>query len=170
MVEHAARTSDNISEDLFVASSAKLLNHKLMVSKQVIEENWESRCQPRPPKEGETYLPGGQRRHVNAQKEEEREKKERALEEERQKRSWQAKLERFWMSIFGGIALIAPMLLMALHNDRTTALATTSGSVLIFAIIVAVFTPAPPEVALGAVSAYAAVLVVFVGSTLSPAT
>lgn len=72
------------------------------------------------------------------------------------------------MSIFGGLALIAPMLTMALHDDHAAALAVTSGSVVFFAIIVAVFTPASPEVALGAVSAYAAGLVVFVGSTLSP--
>jgi hypothetical protein len=54
--------------------------------------------------------------------------------------------------------------------DRTTALATTSGSVLLFAILFAAFMHMPPEVAIGAVSAYATVLVVFVGSTLPPAT
>lgn len=91
--------------------------------------------------------------------------KENDQEEERRKKSWQASLERFWISIFGGIALIAPVLLMALHDDRSTVMATTSGSILLLAIVIALFTPGPPEVAVGAVSAYAAVLVVVVGST-----
>ena len=139
MVEHASSAADDISKDLFVASSANTLSHRLMLDKHVIEEGWNGlRSQPGNLYANVTYLPGGQRRHVNAQK----------LEEVR-RRSWQARLERFWVSIFGGIALIAPMLLMALHNDRTPALATTSDSVLLFAIIIAVLTPAPLRLQLG---------------------
>jgi hypothetical protein len=69
-----------------------------------------------------------------------------------------------------GIALIALMLKWSCMKDRNTALATTSGSAFLFAIIVAVFMPATPVVAVEAVAAYAAVLVVFVGSKLPPAT
>jgi len=159
MCEHAAKAEDDIAKDLFVMDSANRLSHRLMIDADVIEGSWQAHRKAQPLEVGITYLPGGQRRHLNAN-----------AEEDRRKKSWQAQLERFRMSMIGGIALIAPMLLMALHNDRTTALATTSVSVLIFASMIAVLTPASPEVALGAVSAYAAVLVVFVGTTLPPAT
>lgn len=159
MVEHGSKAGDDISKDLFVASSAKPLTRKLMIDKQVIEVNpAQTPAQIYGPKQ-QTYLPGGQRRHVNAEK-----------NEELRMKSWRARLERFWISVLGGVALIAPMLVMALHNDRTTALAITSGSVFLFAIIFAIIIPAPPEVALTAVSAYAAVLIVFVGSTLPTST
>lgn len=163
MVEHAERTDDDVSKDLFVISSKRWLDHTLMLNQGVIREDWTTTPTREP-----IYLPGGQRIHANAQKRKERNERQHAEEKKRLERSLEAKWKRFWMSIFGGVALIAPMLLMVLHNDRTTALATTSGSVLLFAIIVAVFTEAPPDITIGAVSAYAAVLVVFVGSALPP--
>jgi lipopolysaccharide export LptBFGC system permease protein LptF len=162
MVHHAEKTSDDISKDLFVVSSAKQLGYKMLTESGVIEGNWGTRCQPRPYKKNETYLPGGQRRFINATKRQE-------VDEEMKKNKVSALWKRFWVSFFGGLALIAPMLLMVLHRDQTTALATTSGSVLLFACIVSLFTSATPEVAIGAVAAYAAVLVVFVGSVLPPA-
>lgn len=142
MVEHAARTDGDISRDLFVLSSAKPLSCKLMLGKTIIEENVSE------PRQDWEILPGWQRRELF------------------RKRTWRARSERFGMAIFGGVALIAPMLLMVLHRDRTTALTTTSVSTLLFAVIVANFTTSQPEAAVGAVAAYAAVLVVFVGATL----
>ncbi len=111
MIEHAGRTGGDISKDLSVASSKNPLSHKLMQRNGVIEEGWELKCQPGPPRIGDKYLPGEQRRNFNSEK------------------SLRAQFSRFWMSRFGGIALIVPMLLMVVHRDRTTALATTSVSV-----------------------------------------
>jgi hypothetical protein len=79
-------------------------------------------------------------------------------------RSFKAFMVRFIMAMFGGVALIGPMLLMVLHKDRATDLATTSVAVFLFAVIIAVYSNAAPEVIVGTVAAYAAVLVVFVGT------
>ena len=79
-------------------------------------------------------------------------------------RSFKAFLLRFFMALFGGVALVGPMILMVLHHDRTTSLSTTSVAVFLFAIVVACFSKAGPEAITGAVAAYAAVLVVFVGT------
>ena len=159
MVEHAAKTDGDIAKDLFVLSSKKPLSHKLMQEKGVIEMGWESRCVPEEPKPGDTYLPGGQRRRVN-------EEKERLRQEEMKRKSIRASWERFAMGVFGGITLIAPMLLMVLHRDRTTALTTTSVSMILFAIIISFLPIVSPDLVLTAVAAYAAVLVVFVGAAL----
>jgi len=79
-------------------------------------------------------------------------------------RNFKALLERFAMAMFGGIALIGPMLLMVLHKDRATNLSTTSVATLLFAAIIARFSSGTPEVIVGVVAAYTAVLVVFVGT------
>jgi cell division protein FtsW (lipid II flippase) len=79
-------------------------------------------------------------------------------------RSTKALLGRFIMALFGGVALVGPMLLMVLHNDLATTLSTASIAVFLFAAVVAFGSAAPPEVLVGAVAAYAAVMVVFVGA------
>jgi uncharacterized membrane protein len=57
------------------------------------------------------------------------------------------------------------MLVMTLHKSRNTSLVTTTISVLLFAIVVAYFArKASPQEVLAATAAYAAVLVVFVGT------
>ena len=74
--------------------------------------------------------------------------------------------ERVVMAMFGGIALIGPMLIMTLHKSENTSLITVSVATFIFALVMAV---AAKESAgkdvLGATAAYAAVLVVFVGTS-----
>jgi hypothetical protein len=173
MIEHAIKADKDISKDFFIASSGKQLSYNLMIEKGVIPELYKPFCQPRfRSASGHIYplLPGFQRRDEEWSRIEAREKQRVAEEELNKKKTLQAQWDRFIMSIGGGLALIAPMLLMALQHSRTTALAATSGAVLLFAVIIAKFTTATPEVAVGAVAAYAAVLVVFVGSTLPPAT
>ncbi|KAI0436542.1 hypothetical protein F4803DRAFT_541892 [Xylaria telfairii] len=81
-------------------------------------------------------------------------------------RSWKAFTLRLSMAVFGGVALIGPMLLMVLHNDMATDLATTSVAVFVVAIIISVYSTATPEGIVGTIAAYAAVLVVFVGTLL----
>ncbi|KAF2677148.1 hypothetical protein K458DRAFT_409895 [Lentithecium fluviatile CBS 122367] len=75
-------------------------------------------------------------------------------------------LSRLKMALFGGIALVAPMLIMKLRPSKLTGLLTTSLFVLAVAIILAWYMKdANKKDILGATAAYAAVLVVFVGTS-----
>jgi VIT1/CCC1 family predicted Fe2+/Mn2+ transporter len=75
-------------------------------------------------------------------------------------------LSRFKMALFGGLALIVPMLIMKLHTTLLTQLLTTCLFVLFVAVVLAYFLKgAETKDVLGATAAYAAVLVVFVGPT-----
>lgn len=68
------------------------------------------------------------------------------------------------MGLLGGLALISPMLLMVLHQDLLTTLLTVSVSTILFAGALAFFTRLQGETMLASVAAYAAFLVVFVGT------
>lgn len=69
------------------------------------------------------------------------------------------------MAVFGGLSLIAPMLIMTLHPSVLTVLVTTSVSVLIVGALLAIgMAEAEPKDFVAATAAYAAVLVVFVGN------
>lgn len=69
------------------------------------------------------------------------------------------------MALFGGFALIIPMLVMTLHKTEVTTFVTTEVFVLIVAVILAAaMDTAEPKDVVGATAAYAAVLVVFVGA------
>lgn len=69
-------------------------------------------------------------------------------------------------AVLGGIALIGPMLLMVLKNNLVVRLVTVSGCVFIFGLALALFSrAATPREIMGIVATYAAVLVVFVGTT-----
>ncbi|CAI7633575.1 unnamed protein product [Penicillium glandicola] len=73
--------------------------------------------------------------------------------------------DRLWMGFCGGLALIAPMLLMVLHKDQVTTLATASIATMLFAVGLAYFgSNLKGQEVLASVAAYAAVLVVFVGT------
>lgn len=78
--------------------------------------------------------------------------------------------ERFTLGVFGGLAIIAPMLIMALSNSLLVSLVVTSVTTMLFAVLLAlpVFGGGldGPTV-LVSVAAYAAILVVFVGTSLS---
>ena len=88
--------------------------------------------------------------------------------EERSKKT--ALTERLFMAMFGGVALIAPMLIMTLHPSRNVSLVTTSLATFIFALILAVgATNSAGKDVLAATAAYAAVLVVFVGTNTTGA-
>lgn len=86
-------------------------------------------------------------------------------------RNWTKKREfskRFWFGLAGGLALIAPMLLILLHHDRVTALATASVATVLFAVTMAFYheADASPLALVGATAAYSAVLIVLVGTKL----
>ncbi|KAH7275752.1 hypothetical protein B0J15DRAFT_540752 [Fusarium solani] len=74
-------------------------------------------------------------------------------------------LGRLAMAIFGGAALVVPMLIMSLRPSKLTGLLTTSLFVVGVAVALAWFMKdAAPKDILAATAAYAAVLVVFVGT------
>lgn len=74
-------------------------------------------------------------------------------------------LGRLAMAIFGGAALVVPMLIMSLRPSKLTGLLTTSLFVVGVAVALAWFMKdAAPKDILTATAAYAAVLVVFVGT------
>lgn len=76
-------------------------------------------------------------------------------------------LNRVRMALFGGVAVVVPMLIMTLHRTLLTTLLTTSLFVLAVGLILAwSMDRAEPKDILTATAAYAAVLVVFVGTTL----
>lgn len=73
------------------------------------------------------------------------------------------------MAIFGGAALIGPMLIMTLHPSRNTSLITVSVATFLFALVLAIIAnDSSGKDVLGATAAYAAVLVVFVGTSTTP--
>jgi VIT1/CCC1 family predicted Fe2+/Mn2+ transporter len=84
--------------------------------------------------------------------------------EKKQRRSFKV---RFLVAAVGGVFLIAPMWLMVLHNTLYTSLVSTSVLVFLFGAVVAWRLDSPKEV-LATTAAYAAVLVVFVGTNSSP--
>ncbi|KAH6670569.1 hypothetical protein B0J14DRAFT_596547 [Halenospora varia] len=74
-------------------------------------------------------------------------------------------VSRLTMALFGGAALIAPMLIMTLHQTKLTTLLTTSLFVFAVAAVLAWWMEdAESKDIVGATAAYAAVLVVFVGT------
>lgn len=75
-------------------------------------------------------------------------------------------LRKICMAIFGGLSLIVPVLIMVLHPTLLTALVTTSVFVLfVGTVLAAVMVEAEPKDVVAATAAYAAVLVVFIGTS-----
>jgi len=68
------------------------------------------------------------------------------------------------MAIFGGVALVVPMLIMVLVQGMMCSLLTVSISTFLFGLAVAIFSTYTPETVMATVAAYAAVLVVSVGT------
>lgn len=79
-------------------------------------------------------------------------------------REYLAKRGRLWAALFVGVALIAPMLIMVLHSTLVTTLVTSSVATLLFALLVALGSGWEDDKVVSAVAAYAAVMVVFVGT------
>lgn len=75
-------------------------------------------------------------------------------------------MARLGYALGGGVALIAPMLIMIHVPGRTASVVTTGAFIAAFYVIIALSELKPSEV-LGLTSAYAAVLGVFVGVRLT---
>ncbi|TKA81836.1 hypothetical protein B0A49_01066 [Cryomyces minteri] len=74
-------------------------------------------------------------------------------------------LARFFVSIFGGASLLVPMIIMVFSNSRNANLIITSAFVLFFSIVLSVGSKASNQEILAATAGYAAVLVVFIGTS-----
>jgi hypothetical protein len=74
----------------------------------------------------------------------------------------------FTISLMGGVSLIVPMVVLIYTRSMSIKIVALSISVLAFAAMLAVFTRAKNQELLVATAAYAAVLVVFLGSSSSP--
>ncbi|TKA81839.1 hypothetical protein B0A49_01069 [Cryomyces minteri] len=74
-------------------------------------------------------------------------------------------LARFFVSIFGGASLLVPMIIMVFSDSRNTNLIITSAFVLFFSIVLSVGSKASNQEILAATAGYAAVLVVFIGTS-----
>jgi hypothetical protein len=71
------------------------------------------------------------------------------------------------MALFGGVALIAPVVLMTLKPTLVVDLTTVSVATTIFALTMVVFaTDASGKDVLASTAGYAAVMVVFLGTSL----
>ncbi|KAN0113254.1 hypothetical protein V8E51_006205 [Hyaloscypha variabilis] len=75
---------------------------------------------------------------------------------------------RFIMAFVGGAALLIPMIIMVFDASLSKSLITTSVSVLLFAGFLSFGISASNQDTLAATATYAAVLVVFVGTSLPP--
>lgn len=80
-------------------------------------------------------------------------------------RKFLAFTSRLTMALFSGFSLIVPMLIMYLHPTKLTNLLTTSVFVTTVAVCFAAATDWEAKDIMGATAAYAAVLVVFVGTS-----
>ena len=95
-----------------------------------------------------------------------RELDQKGREERSQKKAF---TQRIIMAMFGGAALIGPMLIMTLHPSRNTSLVTVSIATFLFALVLAfIARDSAGKDVLAATAAYAAVLVVFVGTSMTP--
>lgn len=73
------------------------------------------------------------------------------------------KLAACIVAFLGGAALIVPMVIMTLHPSLAKSLITVSAAVLFFSVVIAFAFPVSYMETVMASTAYAAVLVVFVG-------
>lgn len=151
MQEYAARFSKDDEQDPFYLKSSKMLERQAMEDAGLIRDFMDpkgrlprTRDDPQDP-----ILPGTARSVAN----------EAAKAEEL--------VIRFLMATVGGLALIVPVLVMSFFPGRNVSLVTTSVAMLLFAAGITLMTKLAPDQVLGATAAYAAVLVVFVGTSLA---
>ncbi|KAK5701961.1 hypothetical protein LTR97_004779 [Elasticomyces elasticus] len=76
--------------------------------------------------------------------------------------------QRLAMAAVGGLLLLVPVLIMANLPGKLATLVTTSASMVVFAVLVTLGTDLGPNEVLATTAGYAAVLVVFVGTSLAP--
>ena len=150
MQEHAARHAKNDELDPFYLKSSKYLQGLAMEKAGLIPDHvLPQGILPIARDQHDPQLPGLSRTVAH-----------RASESEQ---LW----VRFGMASAGGLALVVPMLIMANLESKTASLITTCVAMFLFAAGITLGTHLKPDQVLGATAAYAAVLVVFVGTSFS---
>lgn len=76
-------------------------------------------------------------------------------------------IARFIVGLVGGLSLIVPLLIMAFHSSLTKTLVTVCIAVVAFALAAAIMFQLDNKDAITATATYAAVLVVFVGTSIA---
>ena len=76
-------------------------------------------------------------------------------------------LARFLVALMGGAFLLVPIIVMSFTNSQNWRLVISSIAVIAFAVFLSFLSEASNQEVLGGAAAYAAVMVVFVGSALS---
>ena len=151
MQECAARYPDDDERDPFYLKSTKVLQRQAMEDAGLIPNYMQpkGRLPGTLDRAHSAKLPGTARSMAN--------------EEARTDRL----MVRFLMAMTGGLALLIPMLMMTYFPGKNVSVVTTSVAMLIFAAVITLGTQLAPDQVLGATAAYAAVLVVFVGTSLT---
>jgi hypothetical protein len=80
---------------------------------------------------------------------------------------WKDMVPRYLIANIGGATLLIPMIIMSFAESKTAHLIITSLFVLGFAFVISIGAVASNQELLGATAAYAAVLVVYVGTSSS---
>lgn len=142
MEKYSARAKGEHEKDPFFISTHSFLQHKILRRTNLLDRDYIAKDDDRP------QLPLDSRPRA------------------RMLRDMEEFITRFAFAVFGGLSLVGPMILMVLRKDILTSLLTVSVSVLLFAFIVSIWAvDASPSVVMTMVTAYAAVLVVFVGAS-----
>ena len=151
MQEWAARYLENDERDPFYMQSSKILQRQAMEDAGLIPNHMQLKGR----------LPGTVDRASSA----ELPWMARSVANEEAERN--RLMVRFLMAMTGGLALIAPMLVMTYFPGKNVSVVNTIVAMLIFAAVITQGTQLAPDQVLGATAAYAAVLVVFVGTSLT---
>jgi hypothetical protein len=78
-----------------------------------------------------------------------------------------ARIARFIIAVFGGLSLVVPMLIMSINSSLTKALVTSSVATILFSAFLSFVLDSSDYETLAATATYAAVLMVFVGTSLA---
>lgn len=157
MTFEAAECEDIGQDDPFKISTSSALSFRVMEEAGLLptsDKKEYGRIKTKTRSDADKYEPGrnillGWARHERLKAEE-----------------FQRYLKCLTMGVIGGLAIIAPMLIMVLHNTLPITLAVASSATLLFALVLAWYgVPKEPKGALAATATYAAVLVVFIGAT-----
>ena len=85
------------------------------------------------------------------------------LAADKKRESTRMAVRRLLFAILGGLAMIVPLLVMAIPTVSAKEVVTIGVSIALFTFSMAIFSSASPENLLAASAAYAAVLVAFIG-------
>ena len=148
-MQQCAAKYEEQEDDPFIMSSSRTVDRSIMEAVGLIPAHVSPPGRLEGPRDSNRHiLPFRGRHHAN------------------QKAESSKRLVRLTMAIAGGLFLIVPMLIMVFVGTRSATISTTCGAIA-FAALGLTFAPTlEPKDVLAASAAYAAVLTVFVGTSL----